>query len=50
MLGLCTSLFELQNMLTKIPFLVSLFKSGNCGKKRKTNGKTLNTSRTEKAL
>ena len=29
------SLFELQNMFSKIPFLVWPFESGNCGKKRK---------------
>ena len=34
-LELVTSLFELQNMLTKIPVLVWSFESGNCRKKRK---------------
>ena len=33
-LELVTSLFELQDMLTKIPFLVLPFESGNCGKRR----------------
>ena len=27
-------LFELQDILTKIPFLVLAFESGNCGKRR----------------
>ena len=34
-LELATSLFELQDMLTKIPFLVLPFEYGNCGKRRK---------------
>ena len=34
-LELVTSLFELQNLLTKIPVLVWSFESGNCRKKRK---------------
>ena len=36
-----TSLFELQDMLPKIPFLVLPFESGNCGKKRKKTAKHL---------
>ena len=31
-LELVTTLFELQDMLAKIPFLVLPFESGNCGK------------------
>ena len=38
-LELVTSLFELQDMLTKIPFLVVPFESGNCGKRRKKMAK-----------
>ena len=38
-LELVTSLFELQDMLTKIPFLVLLFESGNCGKRREKTTK-----------
>ena len=34
-LELIIILFELQDMLTKIPFLVLAFESGNCGKRRK---------------
>ena len=41
-LGLVSSLFELQDMLTKISFLVLTFKSGNCGEKREKNDKGLN--------
>ena len=33
-LELVTSLFELQDMLTKIPFLVLPFESENCGQRR----------------
>ena len=36
---LVTSVFELQEMLTKIPFLVLPFESGNCRKRREKNTK-----------
>ena len=32
---LVSSLFDLQNMFIKFPFLVWSFESGNCGKKKK---------------
>ena len=38
-LELVTSLFKLQNLLTKVPLLVWPFESGNCGKKRKKTTK-----------
>ena len=38
-LELVTSLFELQDMLTKISYLVLPFESGNCGKRRKKTTK-----------
>ena len=41
-LELVTSLFELQDMLTQVSFLVLPFQSGNCGKRKKKNGQRLN--------
>ena len=38
-LELVSSLFELQDILIKIPFLVLLFESGDCGKRRKKTTK-----------
>ena len=37
--GTSYQLFELQYMLTKIPFLVLSFESGNCGKRREKTAK-----------
>ena len=40
-LELVTSLFELQDMLIKIPFLVLPFESGNCGQRMDKNDNRL---------
>ena len=44
-LELATSLFELQDMLTKIPILVLPFEFGNCGKRREKTKKIEKTER-----
>ena len=40
-LDLVTSHFELKDMLTKIPFLVLPFESGNCGQRMEENDNRL---------